>query len=411
MFTITKKIVFATFAGAALFGMAQSAAHAWSKPGPMPRGPAPVRKRLPGKPRPESPGSTRKTFGIFEPPQIDGSGWGGVGPRRRGHHHHHHHHHHHGRGSLDSERGGLSDAAGGGMDTSAGGGGSQGGGQSDGDILAYADQEAYLLKEQVARERMENEALKVDTENYKRINTPTPEDIREREQRERVRRALNCPPEHEISSGVALNQVMEELFTLTTSRTGGAAVDVPQAALAYINVSPVLGGKNAGILRNGELPWPRLLNGRDFEHERGQFERLVAKAKANVGSGHNRRVVEEAMELLSCLETRIAEWRHDQPSTFETSCDYTQAVRFLDECERAIQLLDEPRAYMYVSPGFSARGKTVQELVQHMQRQGLRFAPSCPGDDWAYRAIYASIMEYAHSLNSVSSAEKLSSKS
>jgi len=88
MFTLTKKIVLATFAGAALLGTAQPAVHAQGKSGRKPSRPTVLRKGLPGKPTPGSLGSSSKTP-IFQPPQIDGSGWGSFGPGWHRHHHHH----------------------------------------------------------------------------------------------------------------------------------------------------------------------------------------------------------------------------------------------------------------------------------------------------------------------------------
>jgi hypothetical protein len=56
--------------------------------------------------------------------------------------------------------------------------------------------------------------------------------------------------------------------------------------------------------------------------------------------------------------------------------------------------LEKPHAGNYFTGKFSARGKTVGELIQNMSRQGLRFAPAVAGDEGAYENLHRYLVVY-----------------
>ena len=62
--------------------------------------------------------------------------------------------------------------------------------------------------------------------------------------------------------------------------------------------------------------------------------------------------------------------------------------------KEALKLLEKPHAGYYFSGKFSARGKTVAELIQHMSYQGLRFAPAVAGDEAAYENLHRALVVY-----------------
>jgi hypothetical protein len=62
--------------------------------------------------------------------------------------------------------------------------------------------------------------------------------------------------------------------------------------------------------------------------------------------------------------------------------------------KEALKLLEKPHAGYYFTGKFSARGKTVGELIQHMSNQGLRFAPALAGDEPAYEYLHHYLVVY-----------------
>jgi hypothetical protein len=52
----------------------------------------------------------------------------------------------------------------------------------------------------------------------------------------------------------------------------------------------------------------------------------------------------------------------------------------------------------YSNQKLAANGKTAAELVKYVSDKGLRFAPSTPGDEAAYRALHLALAIYDASL-------------
>lgn len=52
----------------------------------------------------------------------------------------------------------------------------------------------------------------------------------------------------------------------------------------------------------------------------------------------------------------------------------------------------------YFNNTWNARGKSVAEMISHLTREGLTFAPAAPGDEAAYRAVYQALRAFDASL-------------
>src|SRR4051812_19056263 len=75
-------------------------------------------------------------------------------------------------------------------------------------------QQANLVKEHVERDKIANKRRAIDEWLYERKVLPTPEDERERDQREMLRYMQNDPPATEIYAGPALNVLLADLQQL-----------------------------------------------------------------------------------------------------------------------------------------------------------------------------------------------------
>jgi hypothetical protein len=56
-------------------------------------------------------------------------------------------------------------------------------------------------------------------------------------------------------------------------------------------------------------------------------------------------------------------------------------------------MLQDPNVANYFGK-WAPSGRTVAELVQHLSKNGLEFAPASPGDEAAYQALYQSFLAY-----------------
>ena len=61
----------------------------------------------------------------------------------------------------------------------------------------------------------------------------------------------------------------------------------------------------------------------------------------------------------------------------------------------AIKSLSNPKAINYFNNTWITKGKNVAELVDHLTREGLTFAPAAPGEEAAYTSLYQSLRAFA----------------
>src|SRR5262249_15522461 len=78
---------------------------------------------------------------------------------------------------------------------------------------------------------------------------------------------------------------------------------------------------------------------------------------------------------------------------------YIAAKRYLNQLKASIDALSSPKAKNYFG-NWTAKGKTVAELVANMKKEGLTFAPAAPGEEAAYNALYLALRNFDSSLAS-----------
>jgi hypothetical protein len=60
--------------------------------------------------------------------------------------------------------------------------------------------------------------------------------------------------------------------------------------------------------------------------------------------------------------------------------------------------LESPDVANYFNQTWMAKGKTVHDLVDHMLKKGLTFAPAVSGDEGTYQALYSALAAYDRAL-------------
>jgi hypothetical protein len=262
--------------------------------------------------------------------------------------------------------------------------------------LQFPELERQGEVEMIKRARMVTKRVADELSLWERDNMPTREDDRERDQQQALRHALNAPSDYDIRSGNPLNVLMEHLWERLASGIEATDFPVSPEALRSINLNSGPEGRDIGIFRGGQVSWPALLGGYEYDQDRALVEQLVAQATAEAKLRRpTHDLARQAIEAIAPLRSRLTSWREAQTApTFETSGDYVRALNYLDECEKALRLLRGSRGYAYVAPELALQSNTVRELIQTMQEKGLRFAPAGAGDEWAYRVLYAALARY-----------------
>lgn len=250
-------------------------------------------------------------------------------------------------------------------------------------------QQADLMHEQVRRERLENRRRAFDLGLYERDRTPTPEDERQKALKEQLQRSRNDPPVGEIISATALNILLADVQK-KGDNAQEPAIPLDPDVLRHINIKSPSGRGNPGLLKDaGRCRWPLVFHGLPYQAERDALSDLTPRAYEQVVHG------EVAAGLLNSLTEavhRLQEKLRDHVKEL-TPAEYSEGRRFLSAYQDALTLLRQPGAGDYFTRK-APRGQTIADLVRHMTREGLVFAPAVPGDEAAYRALHRALAVY-----------------
>jgi len=260
--------------------------------------------------------------------------------------------------------------------------------------MMISNQQALMVHESVLKSKLEQRRRVFDEWLYERANTPSLEDIREREQELIARRSRNDPPFPEIQSAVALNSLLAELQKVEAKGTTISPVSLEDGLLKNINVTATQDGANFGALRNeGLLNWPPALRdltpSQETQGLRKEMDTLVKAALDQAKTG------KVQTGILAQLQSDVQNYREFlKRNTGElTPPQYIQARRFLDELDASVKVLERDDAANYVLGKFAPKGATVRDLVRHMSNLGLIFAPATAGDEAAYVALQRALAE------------------
>jgi len=257
-------------------------------------------------------------------------------------------------------------------------------------------EQSFGIREQTRQANIDTRRRIFDEWQYERANTPSLEDLREQDIRMARRRALNDPPFTEILAGTSLNTLLDQLKTAQGTGARGTNVAMDDETLKRVNVTSGSGG-NIGLLKNdGFLQWPLPLRAEDFNAEREAITKALPKLVQDASTnGHvDAGTLKAAQSNLDKLNERLSEKVGDLGTS-----QYIESRRYLNFLSQGLQALGNEDVANYFNQKFTAKGKTVAELVKHMSDKGLRFAPATPGDEAAYRAMHQALTNYVLSVS------------
>jgi hypothetical protein len=230
-----------------------------------------------------------------------------------------------------------------------------------------------------------------------------PEAARQRDLQDAYARAAHDPPVGEILSGRALNDLYSHVNPIRermrTRGESGRDVPLDEDQFRQINWTGVGSSGSVGLLKNqGKLDWPLVLQSPDFEAARKNLDVLAADAVQRIrlngppAPGTLRDMAADVRRLGDSLLHKAGEL---SPS------EYVEARRYVGELESAVMALQDPGVGRLFDPGASPGPPNVAELIDLMDRKGLRFAPATAGDEPAYRHVYQRLVTYDAALSAV----------
>jgi hypothetical protein len=271
------------------------------------------------------------------------------------------------------------------------------------------EQQSFMMRQYVQREKMENQRRAFDNWLYYREKMPTAEDDRQRDVAQQVRRALTDPPVGEIYSGRAMNVLLDDLgrrMGKDGNAQGPAIALKADDVLGHLNFTGQENRGNPGLLRfanndDGRLPWPLVLTGPQFKTDRDLLERLLRTAYKEAEGG---RVDPGNLETMTKTVRRLQQSLTDNIRDL-TPNQFGDARRFLGDFDDALTLLQQPNARDFFGSRAPKAG-TISDLVQDMLSRGLRFAPATAGDEAAYVAVHRALVMYASNAQATVATDK-----
>jgi hypothetical protein len=265
---------------------------------------------------------------------------------------------------------------------------------SQGNFLIQNEQ-SWLLHEQQKQERTKTRRMTFDERMYEQANTPSNEDLREKERVTALRRSLNNPPQNEIWSGLALNNILESVQRDTIPVSLRPIIPLSPETLNHINSTSGTTAGSIGLIRDGgKLSWPLSLKSADFGTDRSKMDELASKAIEEASRGAVQAETLQGMTgALDNLREALREKVNDMSLT-----DNMAGRRYLNELENTISALQDPNVSKHVSRSW-AKANSVSELVDQFTRQGIKFAAASPGDEPSYSSLYQSFVAYTSGLS------------
>jgi len=200
-------------------------------------------------------------------------------------------------------------------------------------------------------------------------------------------------PLAEIYSGMALNELLDEIATAHSKGQSGPAVVLDATLLRRINVGPPDGG-NFGLLAAGKkLTWPKTLREEKFQGDSAKVEGLLMRARTDLQQDPTKPVSKKVLVDLDGGIKRLVNTL-DQEVNDLTPFQYIEARRYLNQVRNTVTALKNPSAGRFVDGTFAAQGKSVAELTHYLRRQGLRFNSAVEGQEEAYRSLFESLKAY-----------------
>jgi len=264
--------------------------------------------------------------------------------------------------------------------------------------LGLDQEQQRIMRQKVYQEKLNTKKMTLDEANYEKANTPTFVESQELVMSQKLRRIMNQPLPAEITRGDTLNMLLPYVKALGDQGTYGPPLSLNPNILKNINVATPNsggGGISAGLLKNGgKLAWPLQLKGPMQQ----KLDKLLPTAVEQAAAGTLEpktytQVVGLVLSMQDDVRTRYHKEEIDGSS-------YLKGKRYLDDLESSLKVLQDPDAAKYLSGAIAARGNNVQELVDNMTGEGLKFAAATPGSDSAYFSLHNSFVSYARAAQS-----------
>jgi hypothetical protein len=142
------------------------------------------------------------------------------------------------------------------------------------------------------------------------------------------------------------------------------------------------------------------LDDEHFDAERKSIDKLFLQAtkEATSPDGVAGATIRDLGAAVDQLQSAI-----DGAIDTMTPSENIRAMRFANQLRGSVRLLRGPNAANLVNGRWAPRGRTVGELIDHMDQNGLQFGPATPADHPFYTTLHGLLVRYNSSLMALAS--------
>ncbi len=263
--------------------------------------------------------------------------------------------------------------------------------------LGIQQEQARVAREQANQAKLDTKRKAFDERAYERANTATFGQEQVQLKQNLLYRVLTNATQAEITSGKAQNVIAPYLATLASRGIQGPPVQLDPDQLQQINVTSGDSESSVGMVKPGQhMQWPLVLRGPTQKQVASLIPVVTeAAAKGDLDPAQYAELTKGVTQLKDDLKKQFYAEQIDGTA-------YLTGKRFLEKLEGSVNQLQQPGASKFLNGTYAARGRTVQELVQNMAKQGLKFAPCSPGSEPAYRGLYNAMVAYSNGAETAS---------
>ncbi len=259
-------------------------------------------------------------------------------------------------------------------------------------------EQARITRELANQAKIDTRKKQFEYEMFVKANTPTYTQEQERIAKITLRRIQQNSTPGEVSSGKALNLLLEDLRKFPGKKIALEPLTLSEGALAHVNVTKNIYGM--GLLRDGgKLTIPGAVQDRLTAKQRQDLEKQLQHLVKEANNDRvDANVLKDVRNEIDRMREELVKKVNDIPTT-----QYIDAKRFLQELFESTRAIETGEAttqakfQRYLDEGKG--GRSIQEIADYMVKEGLRFGPATADDEAAYRAIHAAMASYNIAMN------------
>jgi hypothetical protein len=258
-----------------------------------------------------------------------------------------------------------------------------------------SQEQARIIREQALQAKLETRKKKFDLDMYIKANTPTFTEEQAKVAKMTLKRIQSNGTESEVINGTALNLLLDDMRKHPGKKAAVEPFALSEDVLGHLNVTKNIA--SLGVLRNGgEFTWPVVFQEYFPADQLRLIESQARTLVKNADKGKiDPNVLKDMGNELEKMREQLLNKINEIPTT-----QYLEAVRFLSDFGKARQALAGGEALTQINfQKWIAGGKNLQQLVDYMIANGLRFTTATQGDEFAYRALYSGMVALDVALN------------